>query len=41
MMGAMNVHIGILGEQMNRNGEMFEEFVDEELENLYVTMPEG
>ncbi|KAK8402452.1 hypothetical protein O3P69_000692 [Scylla paramamosain] len=40
-MGDMNAHVGILGEQVNRNGEMLGEFVDElELENLNVTLAE-
>ncbi|XP_063861825.1 uncharacterized protein LOC135101590 [Scylla paramamosain] len=42
IMGDMNAHVGILGEQVNRNGKMLGEFVDElELENLNVTLAEG
>ena len=38
VMDNMNAHIGFLGERMNRNGKMPEEFVDEmSLENLNVT----
>uniref|UniRef100_A0A0P4VRU1 Endonuclease/exonuclease/phosphatase domain-containing protein n=1 Tax=Scylla olivacea TaxID=85551 RepID=A0A0P4VRU1_SCYOL len=39
VMGDMNAHIGILGEQMNRNGEMLDEFVSEmDVENLNETL---
>ena len=42
VMGDMNAHIGLLGERMNRNGEMLAEFVDEmNLENLNETLAEG
>ena len=42
IMGDMNGHIGMLGERMNRNGEMLDEFVDEmNLENLNMTIAEG
>ena len=42
VMHDMNAHTGILGERMNRNGEMLEEFVDEMgLENLNAVLPEG
>ena len=42
VMGDMNAHIGILGERMNRNGEMLVEFADEtDLENLNETLAEG
>ncbi|XP_045120039.1 uncharacterized protein LOC123509656 isoform X1 [Portunus trituberculatus] len=42
VMGDMNAHVGILGERVNRNGEMLGDFVDEmELENLNVTFAEG
>ena len=42
IMGDMNAHIGILGEQVNRNGEMLNEFVNEmDLENLNETLAEG
>ena len=42
VMGDMNAHVGILGERMNKNGEMLEEFTDEMgLENLNVTLAEG
>ena len=42
IMGDMNGHVGVLGERMNRNGELLDEFVNEmNLENLNVTMAEG
>jgi len=42
VMGDMNGHVGILGEPVNKNGELLNEFVFEnELENLNVTMSEG
>ena len=38
----MNAHVGILGEQMNRNGDMVDEFVNEmDLENVNETLAEG
>ena len=42
VMGDMNAHIGVLGEQMNRNGAMLVEFTGEmDLENLNETLTEG
>ena len=42
IMGDMNAHSGILGERMNRNGEMLAEFIDEmNLENLNQTLADG
>ena len=42
VMGDMNGHIGILGEDVNVNGQMLLEFTEEnELENLNVTIAEG
>ena len=42
IMGDMNAHLGMLGEQMNQNGEMLAEFIDEmNLENLNETLAEG
>ena len=42
IMGDMNGHIGLLGERINQNGELLDEFVDEmNLENLNVTLAEG
>ena len=42
VMGDMNAHVGMLGEQMNRNGMMLDEFVNElSLENLNETLAEG
>ena len=43
VMGDMNGHIGImLGERINKNGEMLLEFMDElNMENLNVTLAEG
>ena len=42
VMGDMNAHTGVLGEQVNRNGEMLGEFVNEMgLENLNETLAEG
>ena len=42
VIGYMNAHVGVLGEQMNRNGKMLGEFVNEmELENLNETLAEG
>ena len=42
VMGDMNAHVGILGEQVNRNVETLGEFVDEmDLENLNETLAEG
>ena len=42
VMGDMNAHIGMLGERMNRNGEMLAEFAsDTDLENLNETLAEG
>ncbi|MPC61135.1 hypothetical protein E2C01_055199 [Portunus trituberculatus] len=40
-MGDMNAYVGILSEQLNRNGEMLDEFVNEvDLENLNKTLAE-
>ncbi|XP_050718462.1 uncharacterized protein LOC126999703 [Eriocheir sinensis] len=42
VMGDMNAHTGMLGERINRNGEMLAEFVSEmNLENLNETLAEG
>ena len=42
VMGDMNAHIGMLGERMNRNGEMLCEFTNEvNFENLNETLAEG
>ena len=42
IMGDMNAHLGMLGERINRNGEMLAEFIDEmSLENLNETVAEG
>lgn len=42
VMGNVNVHIRILGERMNQNSEMVNEFVyDMTLENLNETLAEG
>ena len=42
IMGDMNAHLGMLGERINRNGEILGEFVDElNLENLNETIAEG
>ena len=42
VMGDMNAHLGMLGEQMNGNGEMLADFIDEmNLENLNETLAEG
>ena len=42
VMGDMNAHVGILGEQMNRNRVMLDGFVNErDLENLNETLAEG
>ncbi|XP_045111428.1 uncharacterized protein LOC123504733 [Portunus trituberculatus] len=42
VMGDMNAHVGMLGEQMSRNGEMLDELVNEmNLENLNETLAEG
>ncbi len=42
VIGDMNGHVGVLGEPVNKNGELLNEFVFENgLENLNVTMAEG
>ena len=42
VMGDMSGHVGVLGEPVNKNGELLNEFVFEnELENLNVTMTRG
>lgn len=42
VMGDMNAHIGMLGERINQNGEMLNEFVyDMDLENLNETIGDG
>lgn len=38
----MNGHVGVLGERMNRNSELLDEFLDEmNLEDLNVMLAEG
>lgn len=38
----MNAHVSILGEQMNRNGDMIDEFVNEmDLKNVNEALAEG
>ncbi|RUM30945.1 MAG: hypothetical protein DSY42_03570 [Aquifex sp.] len=42
VMGDMNAHIGVLGEEVNRNGNLLLEFAEENgLEILNVTLAEG
>ena len=42
VMGDMNAHLSMLSEPVNRNGDMFAEFIDEmNLKNLNETLVEG